>query len=267
MEVAQKQKVWHNVEITGRWLLTYEIKNNQGPMAFGGKHLSPYPNPYTQQKTWRKSVNGTALNGLMMDRLSKIYLPDEYPQDKLDVNWLIMHPEVKVEGVKDLDPKIVSAKTGMQITLKCLDYVVMQDIEDEDFIDRVIGRLTLDGGTQAIGLEKLRYVLAALGQSYYDNRYEGAAEKKMLRSKLKTWTRKSIENARLVQEAIDSMDESQDNYYFKEMLRFKVLVPSNGVYKFQNTPIGANESAVNAFFSNHPDTKAAAMEALMKLLK
>ena len=254
-----KTKKWHSIKPTGHWQLMYKCTNSQGATAFGGKHLPAYPNPFTGEMTYLRDVDNTAKNGIILDQIIKDYYPDQNQNEFLLVSWLICHPEVIVKGVKHLDPEIQRKKKASQITLTAMDFV---EIEDEDYIDRLIGIITLNAGRQALGLEKLRHVMAALKLTYYDSRYKGETEKKILRSKLKTFVRKSIDNAKLVDQAINDLDSSKEIYMFKEMLRFKVLTLDNSVYKFKGTPMGHSFEKVQEFWGNHPEVKTEAVEIL-----
>lgn len=259
---------WHNVDIAGKWKLVYKTSNTQGPQAFGGKHLGLYKSPFDRTAVYLRDVNYTKMKGFMIDSLKMDFTPDTNPDHKLLISWLICHPEVKVVGVKNLPEEILRAKDGTnKIHLICEDYLEMEQIDDEDFIDKVIGILSLDTGKYALGLAKIRYIMAELGFTYYVARYEGDAEKKVLRTKLKTYVRKSIENAKQVSEIINNLDGAKDSFEFKEMVRLKVLEMSNGLYKFNNAPCGDSFERVNAFFNNHPEVKASAIERLYKLIE
>lgn len=264
METVTKQKTWHDIEIKGRWRLIYKVGNSQGPSAFGGYHLPVYPNPFTGQKTFLKNADGRPLNGYLIDRIMKIYHPENDVNENYLINWLICHPEVKIEGIKDVDPKILAKKKASKITLVCLDVNELDKFEEEDYQDKLIGLLSLDLGKNMISLIKLRYIMAYIGIAYREPRFEEKGEKSALRSKLKSYVRSSYENAQAVNDAIDNIDMAQNVYEFKELVRTKILVLSNGVYKFQNATVGTNFDTVSSFFENHPEVKT---EALSKLYK
>jgi len=265
-ETTPKKK-WHNIDISGRWLLTYTVGNELGPEAFGGKHLGLYKSPFDGTKVYRRSVDDRPLNGYMMDKLGVQLFPDENLDHKYLINWLICHNEVQLAGIPNVDPIILKAKTGNKLTLKALDFLEMEVIDDEDFVDKVVGRLLIDRGEKAIGIDKLRHILAALNMPYQDNRFTGLAEKKALRSKLKKFTRSSIENAKLVKNAINNLDASKERWMFKEMLRLHVLADYGGQYKFNNVPVGSSFEKVQSFFSDNPEVKAEAVQELYNKLK
>jgi hypothetical protein len=262
---TQTKKQWHDVDIKGRWKLIYKYGNSNGPEAFGGKHLGTYKSPFDGTKVYRRSVDNKALAGFMIDKLAIDLTPDTNNDHRLLISWLICHPEVQIEGVPKLDEIIKSSKEGRKVYLKCVDYVEMEAIDEEDYIDKTIGRLVLDHGVNAIGLDKLRHILAALNMPYTDNRFVGAAEKKALRSKLKRFTRSSLLNAKAVQQAINNLDESKDRFTFKEMLKLKVLQDFGGLYKFNNVPVGTSYEKVLAFWDDNPEVKAEALQELSKL--
>ena len=263
-EKIRKPKTWHDIDIKGRWKLTYTVRNSQGPSAFGGYHIGTYPNPFTGEKTFLRTVDNEALRGFMMDKLGRQFLPDEDQNDKFLVSWLICSPEVKVEGVENLDPIILKKKTAGKLTLTYLDAEQTNKLDDEDYIDKLIGILSLDKGVNALGLSKLRYVMAYLGMNYREPRFEADTEKKSLRSKLKTQARKSVAKAKEIYNAIDNMNDAQDVYEFKESVRLRIIVFTNGVYKFNGTPIGRGFDQATAFFNSHPEVKTEVLTLLYK---
>lgn len=267
METIQK-KTWHDVKIEGRYRLLYKVGNSQGAAAFGGYHLPVYPNPFTGQKTFLKNADGKPLNGYMIDRTAKVYHPDDDINIKYLISWLICHPEVRLEGIKNVDETILKKKiTSTKITLICMDGNEMDKFEEEDYIDKLIGVLSLDLGTNAVSLAKLRHVLAYLDMTYREPRFEGKAEKSALRSRLKTFVRGSYENAKSVNNALENIDLAQSIYEFKEMVRTKVIEMENGVYKYNKAPLGTAFDTVNVFFQNHPEVKAEVQSKLYNIIK
>lgn len=262
-----RQKTWHEHDIKGRYRLLYKVTNSQG--IFGGFHLPVYANPFTKQKTFLKNADGLALNGHLIDRPSKMLDPDLDPNIKYLVSWLICHPQVRLEGFpkEDIDEKILSTKKGnTKVKLVCMDHQESAKFEQEDFQDKLIGILSLDLGKNMISLAKSRYLLAYLNMPYRDPRFADSeiSERRALRSKLKTHVRASYENAVMVQEAIDNLEEAQRIYEFKELVRLKILNLVNGLYKFQNATLGTSYDSVNAFFENHPEVRAEALSILYK---
>lgn len=265
-ETEVKKRKWHDVEIKGRWKLLYKVGNPMGPEAFGGKHLGVYASPYDMKVCYRKGINDEALNGYMLDKLVVDLHPDTNQEHKNLISWLICHPEVNIEGVPKLDQVIVNNKIANKVFLIALDALEIDKIDNEDYIDRIVGVLSLEAGNKSLGLDKIRYIMAAVGLTYFDNRYTGQAEKKSLRSNLKKFAKASITNATLVSNAIDDLDEAKDSYNFKEMVRYRILDFQDGLYKFNNVPLGSSQDKVMLFFVNHPEVRAEAIEQLYKIL-
>lgn len=266
METTTKKQTWHDLEIKGNYRLIYKVGNSQGPSAFGGFHLPIYANPFTGQKTFLKNADGKPMNGYMIDKIAKMLHPDNDINQKYLVSWLICHPEVKLEGFKDVAPKILEKKKSSKITLICLDVNELDKFQEEDYIDKTIGVLSLDIGTHSVSLLKLRYIMAYLGLPYREPRYEEKGEKSALRSKLKSFVRSSYENAQAVNEAIDKIEDAQNIFEFKELIRTKTITLENGVYQFNRAPIGTDFSGVNSFFENHPEVKTEVLSKLYKKL-
>ena len=270
METTTKTKPqWHDVIIAGKWRLNYKVRNSQGPQAFGGFHLPNYASPFDHTYVRLRNVNFQALGGYMIDSISKNFKPDDNPNQKLLISWMICHPFVNIEGVRDLDPAILKAKENNdgKITLTCLDYVEIIELDEEDYIDRIIGNLSQDKGIHAIGIKRLKYIMAQLNLPYSIPRFEADVERKALRSKLKSFVRKSIDNAKLVNSIINNIGIAKSQYEFKEMARLKLITYDNGLYKFNNVPLGESFETVELFFENHPEVRTAAVNKLYKILE
>jgi len=265
-QAIRAPKQWHTVEIKGNWKLTYRVGNSQGASAFGGYHLGIFANPYNGQKTFLRNVDNQSLQGLMVDKLVRTLHPDKNENEKLLISWLICHPEVTVVGVPNLDQKILNKKTKGKLTLTYVDFEELGKLDEDDYIDKLIGLLSLDKGTNALSLSKIRYVMAYLNMPYRDGRYDAITEKKSLRSKLKTFARSGISSAKLVNKAIGDLGLAQDTYEFKELVRLRVLVFTVGIYRFNNTPIGGDMASVFTFFDSHPEVKTEALTLLYKQL-
>lgn len=266
VEQATKRK-WHNIEIKGNWELKYEPTNTLGPNAFGGYHIPAYSSPYDQKKVWLKGVNGEAKNGFIMDNLVLSFNPDKFVDHKNKISFLLCHPEIAVVGVPDLDKIVVDSKNARKITLTYKDFAELDAIEEEDFIDRILGKLSLDGGKDAVGLTKLRYILAYCGHPYRDVRFTGEKEKKVLRSKLKKFVKRSYASAQVVENAMKKLDLAKATFEFKEMVRLGILKYDNITYKYNSVPVGVNFDECEAFFNNNPEVRTAGLQKLYDNIK
>ena len=262
METKEKKK-GGLVGIKGRWRLTYKQKNSDN--LFGGYGLSPYNNPRTGEKIPLINISsGRIVHQYMIDKLSKTLNPN-IPQDLRYIEWLIHHPEVFVEGYDDFGPEYKALKTGAgRIKLIALDYQEMTDIEDEEYIDKLVGRIVLEGGVHAISLEKLRVVLHSIGSQYRDARYitDKDKEKKFLRKTLKTFVRSSIENAELVAKNLDEIDGLRNEYYISEMIRTKVFTHSGGMFRFNGSPLAVSTAKIAHVWESEPETRLEHIRAL-----
>jgi len=251
------------VGIKGRWKLTYNQKNKEN--LFGGYGLSPYKNPRTGAKIPLIDVySGRVIQQYMVDKLSKILNPS-VPQDLKYIEWLIHHPEVWVEGYEDFGPEYKALKNpGARIKLIALDYQEMSEIEDEEYIDKLVGRIVQDGGVHAIGLEKLKVLLHSIGAQYRDSRYmrDTDKEKKFLRKTLKAFVRSSIKNAELVQKNLDEIDGLKNEYYISEMVRLKVFTHSGGSYRYKGSPLAVSTAKIAHVWESEPETRIEHIRAM-----
>jgi len=242
-------------DIKGRWRLTYTKKGNN--TVFGGYGLSPYPNPRNGEMIPLINIaSKRTMIQYMVDRVQKLLNPN-IPQDLVYIEWLIHHPEVQIEGYDQFGEEYKALKkSGTGIKLIALDYQEMNEVDNEEFIDELIGRISLNSGTNAIGLKKIKVILHSIGRSYRDVRYirDASKEKKFLRRTLKTFVRSSIENAELVYQAIENIDGLKNEYYIAEMLRLKVFTHSGGQFRYQGTPIAVSTAKIAFVWASEPET-------------
>ena len=258
------------VDVSGRWKLTYKTRNKEGALAFGGRTIDEYENPTTGLKVRRKMANGTSEPFYFLSALKVIFLPDVKVQDRLDVEWLLTHPEIAIDGYDKLPDYYKKIKnTNSQMKLVCLDQQEMTKVEDEDFIDKLVGRLSAEGGPQAVGLERIRYIMAQLNLPYRDSRYmeNKETEKKVLRSKLKSFVRANRGNAEKVYKILENESSAQTTFTFKEMLRVGIIIQENGMFKFQGLPLSVSYVGILENWENNPTLKADMYAALEEKLK
>lgn len=259
-EAYLKSVITNPKAMQGVWELKIEINNSQGTKAFGGRQLTDYAHPLTGVNVPLIDLNNQKLLGFMIDKPTVRFHPDTNPMDRRIVDWLIAHPEVGIDGVTLQDNVKSKKDSNPSIRLKNVDRQEMSNIETEDRIDFVIGKLSDDSPKNGISLERLRYLLAYFNLPYFDARWikSKATEKKVLRQKLKSFARTINSdgslNAERIHEVLDEIDNLKYSYEFKEMLRYNIITESFGTYKYNNVPLGTTEESVITWMKNNLET-------------
>lgn len=269
METTTKEKrtpvVRDSKKLFGNWRLTYKLTNPMKSAGFGGRLLSPYNDPISGKQRVLVDVNGNVKVGYFIERETTI-LNASNINERIDLDFLIGHPEIGIQNNQThIDGAYMATKDdNPRITLTNLDYENIQDLEDDEYIDRLVGRLVQDTGTQAVSLEKLRWVLARLNMSYKDAKYYGdnKIEKSKLRDVLRRYVRTSMKNAEEVNAVLDDLDTAKYVYEIKELIDQKVLVFSNGYYKYETLPVGITIDSVIETFQKDPDLYVAILAKL-----
>lgn len=273
-EAYLKSVVIDPKKMSGVWELRIQITNSQGTKAFGGRLLTAYNHPLTGARTPLVNLNFQEELGLMIDKPIMRFYPDTDPMHRRIIDWCIAHPQVGIDGI-ELTKGVTSKKeSNPQITLKNVDRQEMTDIENEDKIDVVIGKLSEDG-PKSISLEKLRYLLAYFNLPYFDMKYikSKTVEKKILRQKIKSFAR-SLQrdyegklNAERIDDVLSEIENLKYYYEFKEMLRHDIIRESYGVYKFSNVPLGSTEESVILWMKSNLEVYNEMSAALYPKLK
>lgn len=257
--------------LSGHWRLKYKLVNRMGKEGFSGVMLSSYTDTVTGAPRHLYNEHGVRLPGYLVEHQVNTFKPDEVPQDRNVIDWLIGHPKVKIEARQaGLDASFTAKKlSNPRFELVNLDFEAIEDLEDEDFVDKVIGQISLDKGTNALGLDKLKFILSALNMQYNDLKYinDSRVEKQKLRKKLKDFTRKSKSNAEKVLRIIENLQNAKYEYEIKEMTRMEIIYISNGMYKYEGNPLGTTIGSVMKYFNNNPDFYAELAANLYSKLK
>ena len=272
METKEKTKNVIQKEglIEGVWQLKYKLVNDLGPEGFSGRMISSYPDAVTGKERVLYNVNGQQLSGYMIERQVTRF-DSRNPQHRLTIDWLVGHPEVGVpEEQTKADNRYYAKKlSNPRITLVNLDHQSVVDLEEEDYIDKLIGAIAQDTGKQAFSRDKLRFILSACKLEYREEKYitKPDLETTKLRSRLKNYVRSSYENAQKVNKILDNIEEAKYIYEIKELARTGVISVSDGMYRYKGNALGISYDSVISFFKNDPEFYAELSGKLYQALK
>lgn len=234
-------------QLVGRWKLMYEITNSLKTHGFGSVTLEPYMHPQTRNWCY-PVVDGQPKIMIEITAAETVYDPDTNFNHRSIVNWMLNHPDVRIDGMK-LDEKIMLAKNeNSKFRLFNVDRRDLTEFEEENVIDEMVGRLTLTSGPHAIGLQKIRWVLAKLNEPWQDRRIMAnpKAEKLILQNKLKSYVKKSKDNAVQVRGILDNLEDAKKNYCIKLLINNGDIKVVNGMLKYKSFVLGMNvDSAVH----------------------
>lgn len=271
METMEVKTVQNDGLIKGKWQLTYKLVNQLGKDGFSGKLISSYTDPFNGRGRHLLDPDGQFMPGYFMDRTERILNPESNPWHTTLIDWLLGHPEVGINNNQvKLDEKYITKKiSNPRFKLINLDHQDVTDLDEEDYIDKLIGRLTLEGGPQAISLEKFRFILAKLGLPYRLEKHISVPkiEKQKLRKKLKDHARESKNNSEEINKILDNLQEAQFQYEIKELQRLEIITNNNGMFMCKGNPLGISTESIIKYFINTPDFYAALKEELYTALK
>ncbi len=259
METAENKipRTMNKDLLTGVWKLTYNLTNRMGADGFSGRMLSSYTDPLTGAPRHLYDEHGSMQPGYYIDRVETKFRPEVDRLHQHIVDWLVGHPLVGVEqSHTGLPEQYMNRKDdNPRILLTNLDHEEIIDLEEEDFIDRLVGRIVLDKGVNAIGIESLRFVLSKLNMTYTDSKYMNnpKIEKAKLRHRLKDYARRGVKESTAINRILDNLAEAKYEYEIKEMVRLEILYIANGMYKYESHPIGVATESVIKYFMNNPD--------------
>lgn len=238
-----------------RWKLSVLIDENSVE-KFSLDMLEPYPHPETRQ-TYLPSANGKPLKHFIVDKLEIIFKPEEDPTVYKMIDWLLMHPRVRVEGINEEELKL-NNKIKPDFVFVNLDKRDFTEMDKNNVIDEMVGRLSFAAGPYSVGLKKIRYACAMMGIVYKDRRNSKnpETELKHLRNKMKDHIRKSPENAAHFKQILSNAENAARMFALKVLLEEKEIVYEHGVFKYQGKILGANLDNSIGQLQNMPELDA-----------
>lgn len=241
-------------QLSGRWKLEYLITNTLGANGFGSVSLEPYMHPET--RLWQyPMVDGQPKVIVEITAKETIYDPDNNPNHKSLINWMLNHPRVKIDGMK-MDSNIQkNKKANSKFKLYNVDLQDFEEFQDENIIDKMVGLLTLETGVNAIGKEKLKYISAKLNLPFRDRRVitNPKAEKLILQNKIKNFVKKSKENALLVNDIVNNLEDAKKHYCIKELIESGDIAITNGMLKYKHFVLGMNIDSAAHFLEQNAE--------------
>ncbi len=265
------QTVKKREDLLGIWRLKYKLTNRMGPGGFTVRSIDSYTDPLTGKPRHLYNDNGQQQQGYIIEKQTTMFEPRTNRQHAHIVDFLLGHPGVFVEREHaNLDAAYVKAKnSNPRITLTNLSYQDLSEIKDEDYIDKLVGIITLDIGTHAISITKLRFILAKLNLKYRDDQHfrNEKAEKPKLRKRLKDYVRIKKENAEEVNLILENLTNAQYEYEIKEMIRLGIVNNEGGTHRYEGVSLGVSISSVITYFTNNVDFYGEVSEILYSKLK
>ena len=270
--VAKKanERILKDNLIKGTWKLTYKLVNALQEQGFSGKLISSYTDPMTGKGRHLFSADLQFMPGYFIEKTVITFNPEQNPWHATLIDWLVGHPEVGIENDQcRLSQKYLTKKNdNPRIKLINLDHEDLVELQEEDYIDKVIGVLSLDGQA-GVSLKKFRFILSALNLDY---RYEKmisipTKEKQKLRKRLKDFVRSSYKNAQKVNKILSDLDDAKLDYEIKELVRTEIFTISNGMFMYEGNPLGISKESVIKNFNNNPDFYAEITTMLYDTLK
>lgn len=274
METQEKRKIERNLaegQIKGVWQLKYSLTNSLGTQGFSGRMIGPYAHPISGRSTPLVLPDTGLQVGFFIGDVIMNFYPEKTKRDAMIVDWLVAHPEVgiKINQTKLGENYLSNKKSNPRITLVNLDHQDMTEIDNEEFIDLMVGDISRDSGNKAIGLDKLRFILSKLNLSYREVKFisDPAVEKKHLRKKLKTYIRKSIDNAKEVETILDNLANAKLVYEIKELMRIGLIDKKGGMYFYEGNPLGSSYDFIIDFMNKNEEFYAEVSNKLYSILK
>lgn len=256
---------FNNDDNQGKWKLELLIAEDQVE-KFSLATLAPYEHPVLQQRYF-PSADNQPLTHFVVDKIILFFFPKENKSHRRILDWLILHPEVQVDGLS-LNEIQLNNKVKARFKLINVDMQDFTEMEEENIIDEMVGRLSFSAGPYSVGIKKLRYASAALGLSYTDKRHSNnvESEKIHLRNKLKHFVRRKKENAIELRNILSNVDSAESMFALKVLLDKKEIIYEHGIFKYNGNILSTSLESSIGFLTNAPEIKAEMIDKAHKYL-
>jgi hypothetical protein len=238
------------------WELNYKLTNARGINGFAGLMIQNYIDPATGAMRKYVDENNTVYSGYWLGEVKKILDPSRYPAHKRVLEFLLGSPEVAVvRNHANMDNAYFAKKqSNPRLTLLNKTYEDLSELEDENYIDLLKGRISMEGGPKALGVDKLRWILAQLNHTYRYPKYDTASnEKNKLRKELKKFVGQRKANAQDVYAILDNLENAKMTFICKEFVEYGIIAIVDGMFVYNNNPISGSFESLKEYMKANPD--------------
>lgn len=246
----------------------FQLKYNGDAKRFRMTNINSFvpPGKSIEDKLAFKTQQGL-VESLIISKLILSFKPDVNPDDLHNVNVLIQHRDVKIDGMtKEEHEELVRMglkKSNPKFTLTNIDKVDDEAFEKE--VELIELKAILYSRKNPLSKEKLIYIASNFGIPY-KNQFTN--EERLIRFLQKRIDQKlqSDKGVRAsFSELIDNIKLTEMIYYLNEFEEAGIVSYVGGIYKVKNIPVGANKEKLVDYFETNPTDFNIFKEEIIKL--
>ena len=180
--------------------------------------------------------------------------PDNSEIDRLNVSSLMKNNNVKLFGMSDSEHKSLVSKglkkSNPRFMLKSLNHASSKKFDQTKSL--IKARFVLYDDNSNLDKQKLIWLCSYFGIPYRNDISDVKKYKENLVNRLDKFIQKSQENIDLFLKTLDEIKSIEVNYYITELMRMGIVSFYNGIYKFEDRPIGATVKDIISFLESSP---------------
>ena len=240
-----------NVSLIGN----FQLKYNGDIKRFRMTNINSFvpPGKSIEDKLFFKTQTGF-VESLIISKTILSFKPDVLPDDLHNVNVLIQHRDVKIDGLtKEEHENLVKLglkKSNPKFTLTNIDKV------DDEAYDREVELIELKAilysKKKPLSKEMLIFIASNFGIPY-KNQFTN--EERLIRFLQKRIDQKLQSDTTIrtkFSELIENIKLTEMVYYLNEFEEAGFVSYIGGIYKVKNIPIGANREKLVEYFESNP---------------
>lgn len=240
-----------NVEVIGR----FQLKVNRDPVRFKITNINSFvPSGKTNEDRMKFMSRSGLVDSLIIDKLVVSFNPDRNEIDLHNITAFINHPDVKLDGFSDQEHmelvRMNLKKSNPKFTLTNIDRVSDEKFDEEVKLIQLRGKLF--SVTNPLTIEMLVHLCSSFGIAYKTDISDAERYRKFLLKKIDSYIQVNSENRTAFVDAVDNMKLTEMVYYINEFEAAGIVSYQSGIYKIQDTPVGASRAKLIQYFEQNP---------------
>lgn len=253
-----------SVDVIGR----FQLKVNRDPKRFRITNINSFvPFGKGPDDRMKFRTQSGLVESLVIDKLIVTFSPDNGNElDLHNVNTLIQHPDVRLDGMSDEEHKSLVQKNLKKSNPKFI-LTNIDKIEDESFekqVKLINLRSQLFSDSNPLTKEMLVYLASNFGIPYKNDISEPERYRRYLLKRIDSYIQLNEENRTKFKQALENVKMTEMVYYLNEFEELGIVSQMSGIYKIQDKPIGASRGKLIEYFEQNPSDFQAFKEEVIR---
>ena len=195
------------------------------------------------------------VNFILLDKMNVFFNPDQNEVDAMNITSLIQHPNVRLEGMSDVEHMALAEKKikkeNPEYTLVNLDKQIMD--ENNDNVDMIEIQYLIVNRKNPLSKKKLMYITSALNLSIKSQIQDEERYIVHLQNQLIRHLKGSEIDREKFRKYYENIAEAELLYFINEFITLGIIKDFGGMYKIEDRPVGMSVSDIKNWYASNED--------------